>query len=339
VSRDRIDRDSERSRRLLFAPELADGTLRPSRLARTEVREATRARRVPSSVSRRLQRALLDRGALRVREQTIEPALAARRAVLGDAAAGPPRLLVRAGDVPHPLADEDPARYGTQRFRRFHEAMAQAGMRYLVAVTPRVSHDPHDPRGRGDRPLADDELELLADLRRDGVAFAAHGLDHRTRHRAADRRGELVGLSKRELAQRLDRAAAQLAEVAIRPEVFVPPFGRIGWKQWGVLAARYPVVAAGGASLTTMGYHDTPLWRGEAVWMPTYAPFDGPAAEAADAVSELVEAQAALWVPVAVDWSEDVDGEGLARLTRVAARFSVDWELFLAAVRASTETL
>jgi hypothetical protein len=335
AQKDRIDRDSQRSRRLLFSPELADGTLRPSQLARAEVRAAVPSRRVPSALSRRYQRALMQRGALRVEGETIARAVAARRAVLGDAADGPPRLLVRAGAFPHPLTDEDPARFGTERFRRFHEALGVHGMRYLVAVTPRVSVRPLDPKATGDRPLRDDELELLADLRRDGVAFAAGGLDHRTRKRAEGKRTELGALSKRVLPQRLAQADEELAAIAIRPEVLVPPFGRFAWHQWDLLAARYEVVAAGRESLETMGFHDAPLWRGEAVFLPTYAPFDGPSAGVLPAVRGLAEQGAALWTGVVLDWPAEVDTDDLARLVADAARWSSDWEIFLAAVRAS----
>jgi hypothetical protein len=335
AQKERVDRDSQRSRRLLFSPELADGVLRPSQLARAEVRAAVPSRRVPSALSRRYQRSLMARGALRVEGETIARAMAARRAVLGDAADGPPRLLVRAGSFPHPLSDEDPARYGTERFRRFHATLADAGMRYLVAVAPRVAQRPLDPRASGDRPLRDDELELLTDLRRDGVAFAAGGLDHRTRKRAAAKRTELGGLSRRALDERLEQADAELAAIALRPEVLVPPYDRFAWHQWDALAARYAVVAAGRGSLDSMGFHDAPLWRGDAVFLPTYAPFDGPAADVLAAVRGLAERGAALWTGVVVDWPTEAGGEDLARLATQVAAWSSDWEAFLAAVRLS----
>lgn len=335
AQKDRVDRDSQRSRRLLFSPELADGVLRPSQLARTEVRAAVPSRRVPSALSRRYQRSLMARGALAVEGETIARALAARRAVLSDDAAGPPRLLVRGGPFPHPLTDEDPARFGTERFRRFHATLAQAGMRYLVAVTPRVAERPLDPRATGDRPLRDDELELLADLRRDGVAFAAGGLDHRTRKRAEARRTELGGLSRRALDERLEQADRELAAIAVRPDVLVPPYDRFAWHQWDALAARFEVVAAGRGSLDSMGFHDAPLWRGDAVFLPTYAPFDGPAADVLAAVRGLAEQGAALWTGIVLDWAAETDGADLARLVDEAAAWSTDWESFLAAVRLS----
>lgn len=338
MSADRIQRDRDRSRRLLFAPELADGRIRPSDLARAEVREAIRSRRIPSLPSRRYQRALMRRGALRYEAETVARAMAARRAVLGDEAEGPPRLLVRAGSFPHPLAADEPERYGTERFRRFHEAISQTGLRYLVAVTPRVSRRPFDPRAEGHRPLADDELEMLAQLRRDGVAFAAHGLDHRTRRRSRARRSELSGLSATQAGERLDLAAEELGRAAIHPDVFVPPFDRFDWRHWDELAQRYAVVAAGHPSIDALGYHDGPLWRGDAVWLPSYAPLDGPAATVREAVRGLAEAGAALWIGVAIDWSAEVDAPDAAALAREIAGWSTDWERFLTAVRASAAT-
>ena len=335
MAQDLSRRNSERSRRLLFSPELAAGAVRPSQLARVEVREATRTRHVPSLLSRRLQRRLMAGGSLRFERETVERAMAARRAVLGDAAAAPRRLLVRAGAFPHPLADDDPERHGTARFAAFHRAMLDAGLRYLVAVTPRVSHRPGDPKAEGWRPLRDDELELLAQLRHDDVMFAAHGLDHRTRRRGEARRSELAGLSRRKLAERLDLAAEELAAAAIRPTVFVPPYDRFDWSQWDELARRYEVVAAGHGSLDALGYHDGPLWRGDAVWMPTYAPLDGPPAQVLEAARALDAAGAALWVGAAFDWSRAVDDPGALAAAGALARWSTPWEAFLEAVRAS----
>jgi hypothetical protein len=332
---DRVDRDSQRSRRLLFSPELADGTVRPSQLARAEVRAAVPSRRVPSAISRRYQRMLMERGALRVEGETIARSVAARRAVLGEAAAGPPRLLVRVGTFPHPLTDEDPRRFGTDAFRRFHATLAASGLRYLVAITPRVAQRPLDPRGSDDRPLRDDELELIADLRHDGVAFGAGGLNHRTAKRAAARRTELGGLSKRALDERLEAIDAELAAIAVRPDVLVPPFDRFAWHQWDALAQRFDVVATGRGSLDSMGFHDAPLWRGDAVYLPTYVPFDGPSADVLAAVRGLDEQGAALWTGVVLDWAAETGGEDLARLVAQAAGWSSDWETFLAAVRLS----
>jgi hypothetical protein len=333
----RPERDSERSRRLLFAPELADGTVRPADLARSEVRDATLSRRVPAGLTRAYQRRLMRRGGLGFEEATVSRAMAARRAVLGERAEGPPRLLVRVDTFPHPLAWDEPERRGTEAFRRARAILAEAGLPYLLSVRPRVARRPLDPRESADRQLTDDELEELADLRRDGVAFAAHGLDHRTRHRSPRRRSELGGLSKGALTERLDRIEAELAEAAIRPEVFAAPFDRFDWRQWEALAARYDVVSGGDPSVARVGYHDTPLWRGDAVWAPAYPPFYGSAADALAGARRLADAGAGVWVPVVLHWDREADAgwRDLERFAREAARWAVDWETFLAAVRAS----
>ena len=56
MASNRAQRDLERNRRLLFAAELADGSVRPSQLARAPVRAAATSERIPSAVSRRYQR-------------------------------------------------------------------------------------------------------------------------------------------------------------------------------------------------------------------------------------------------------------------------------------------
>jgi hypothetical protein len=333
VASDRAIRDRERNRCLLFATELADGSVRPSQLARAEVRAAATSERIPSVVSRRYQRRLMAKGALRYEARTVARQMAARRAVLGDAADGPPRLLLRAGAFPHPLADEDPRRFGIEPFRRAHATLAEVGIPYLVAVTPRVSARPLDPRDERWRPLDDRELEVLTELRHDGVTFAAHGLDHRTRRRG--RPSELGGLKSKDLPVHLDLAAAELAEVAIRPDVFVPPFDRFDWRQWDAIAQRYTVVTAGHDSVDAVGYHDGPLWRGDAVWLPVYAPLDGPAPDVLAAARTLAEAGASVWAGAAIDWSAEATGSGLGALAHGIREWAVEWERFLEAVRGS----
>lgn len=334
MASERAQRDQQRNRRLLFWAELSDGTVRPSQLARAPVREAATSQRVPSRISRRYQRRLMARGALRYEAQTVARQMAARRAVLGAAADGPPRLLLRAGAFPHPLADEDPRRFGIDAFRRVHATLAEAGVPYLIAVTPRVSTRPLDARDDRWRPLEDREVELLTELRHEGVTFAAHGLDHRTRRR----RGapcELSGLNPQELGAHLDLAAAELADVAIRPDVFVPPFDRFDWRQWDAIATRYTVVTAGHDGVDALGYQDGPLWRGDAVWLPVYRPLEGRAPEVLAAARALAEAGASVWAGAAIDWSAETAGSELAALLAGVAPWTVDWERFLDAVRGS----
>jgi hypothetical protein len=332
-----VPEDDRRSARLLFAPELASGRLRRADLAHAEVRAAVATRHVPSPISRAYQRLLMKRGRLGYERQTVDDLMSARRTVLGDDAAGPPRLLVRVDEFPHFGAWDEGGRYGTAAYRRFHDIMMGAGMPYLIAVPARVSREPLDPRVREDRPLSDQEREQLTALRRDGVDFALHGLDHRTRDARPRRHAELAGLKPEALAERLDRAASMLAESAIRPDVLVPPFNRFDAVQWKVMAERYAVIGGGPESVPRLGYHHTPLFRDGAVWMPAYPPLYGRAREVLPAARDLAERGASLWVPVVLHWGwEADDGWGaLERFASDAAGWTAPWSEFLEAVAAS----
>jgi len=265
--------DAERrSARLLFSRELAAGTVQETDLDRPDVRAAVRAHRVPPWPVRVAQRVAMKRGRLGYLDACVEPFQRARRAVLGDRAAGPPRVLVRMDEFPHYETVDQPARYGTEHFRRFHEILAEAGVPYLVAVVPTPAHAPLDPQATGARELDDGERAVLDRLAADGVTFATHGLDHRTRHASPRRHSELSGLPVAELEERLDRSHALLAEAGIEPRVFVPPFNRFDTDHYQVLARRYDVVCGGDQTVVSLGHHRTPLWRGDAVYLPAYAP-------------------------------------------------------------------
>jgi predicted deacetylase len=327
-------RDAARTARLLFAAELADGRIRAADLDRPEVLRAVAGRPVPPAPVRAVQRLRQRAGAAGVTRDGVAGAMAARRAVLGDAAEGPPRLLIRVDEFPHYRAWDHPGRYGTEGFRRFHAILATAGVPYLLAVPPRVSRRPLDPRGAASRPLDDGEREVLAAVQRDGVSVALHGLDHRTRHASPRRRSELSGLSSHVLDARLAQAERELGA---RPRVFVPPFNRFEPAQWSVLARRYDVVGGGPESVARLGRHDGPAWRGDAVWLPSYAPLYGRASEVLPAVRRLASLGAAVWVPVVLHWGWEADAgwEALSRLAREVAAWTAPWATFLAAVDAS----
>jgi hypothetical protein len=135
--------DERASARLLFAPELAAGALTASDVDRPAVWSALSSKPVPTRLSRRIQVGLVRRGALGYERTTVPALMAARRTVLGDAAAGAPRPLVRVD--------------GLRLAGALRRAFAAAGVPFLAAATAREA-------------LA--EAELVGALRRDGTTLA-----------------------------------------------------------------------------------------------------------------------------------------------------------------------
>lgn len=334
-----LTRDESRTAGLLFGEELALGLVEAEALRVPEVRQAVRALPVPSRFSRRFQRAQMQRGRLTYQRHCVAPYVAARRAVLGDAAEGRPKLVVRVDGFPHHEAFDHPAGRSTEDAAAVHAILHGAGVPYLMAVPPRVPRRPLDPGVDEWREHDDHERVLLAQLRRDGVSFAVQGLDHRTRKERASRRSEFTGRRRKATAERLDTAQRILREAALHADVFVPPFDRFDAACWPALAERFEVVCGGPASVDTMGFHLTPAWRGEAVWLPSYAPLHGAAADVLPAVRELLQQQTALWVPVTLRWDRERDagGEALAELCALLASEGLarSWDDLLLAIRAS----
>lgn len=257
-----------------------------------------------------------------------------------EAAGAPPRLLVRVDEFPHYLAWDEPDRFGAREYERFHEIMAGAGAHYLVAVPARVSRSPLSPTGVDSRALTDEEVALLRRLAREGVGMALHGRDHRTRHASSRERSELCGLDRAQTRALLERALAELAQHEIHPEVFVPPFNRFDARQLDWLAERFRVVCGGPESIGTMGLQRTPQWRGQAVYMPSYAPYYGRAGELLRALPRAIERARGGWIPVVLHWGWEADagwGE-LERLAELMAAHTVPWRDFLAAVAQARPT-
>jgi predicted deacetylase len=326
-----VSSDESASARLLFSEELGAGVVGENELATPRVRRAVRSRPVASAPRRLAQRLLMRTGRLGYEHDCVGAFDAARRSLLGNAAAGDPRLLVRVDEFPHARSYDLPDRYGPDRFERFHAILRDAGVPYLLAVTPRVAHDYLDPDATVGRDLSGDEIALLERVRREGVELALHGYDHRTRHASPRRHSELCGLPAAELDRLLDRALTPLSELGIVPRVFVPAFNRFDAGQYPVLARRFDVVCGGPETVGLLGYHRTPLWRGAAVYLPAYPPLYARAADVAAAVERLAARRAALWVPVALHWGWEADDgwEALERAAEMLARFANPWGEFL----------
>jgi hypothetical protein len=269
-------------------------------------------------------------GALDYERECANVFVQARRAVLGDAAAGAPRVLLRVDEFPHAGSLDRPARYGPASFEAFHAVLRKAKIPYLLAVQPRVAKDYLNPDASGGRPLDDTERKLLDNLRDEAVSFALHGQDHRTRHREPRRRSELTGLDRLGLAQLLDRADQGLRDAGISARAFVPPFNRFAAPQYEVLARRFEVVCGGPESVGLMGFQRTPLWRGDAVYLPAYPPFYGRTAEITQAVERLWEREVAVWIPAVIHWGWELEDnfEALGRLVKRIGQLVRPWTDF-----------
>jgi peptidoglycan/xylan/chitin deacetylase (PgdA/CDA1 family) len=295
-------------------------------------------KRLPTPQPLRLLEALAQkRGRLDWGRHVAEPLERFRRDALGDAAAGQPRALVRVDEFPHARAHDSSGRFGTEAFRRFHAVLAEAGVPYLLAITPHVSRDYLDPEVAERRDLDQGEVEALRSLREDGVAFGLHGADHRTRDASPRRHSELCGLGPEATAARIDGARASFDALGIQTPVFVPPFNRFDAAQYPLLSERFEVVCGGPESVRLLGFHRTPAWHGEAVYLPSYAPLYGTAAEVAAEIERLAALETALWAPITLHWGWELkdDFASLRRLCTLLEGRAAPWHDFLAAVAAS----
>jgi hypothetical protein len=330
-----VNSDAARSAALLAWPEDA-GQLGAG--AGAELRRPFRSRARPPWLPVRVAQALAVKGGrLSWEAGVLEPLMRARRAALGDATAGPPRALIRVDEFPHARGFDSAGPFGTDRFRRFHAVLAEAGIPYLLAISPRVSRDYLDPGVSESRGLDEGEVEQLLELRRDGVVFGLHGCDHRTRYASPRRRSEFCGLGRDAAERRIDGARQTFADLGLETPVFVPPFNRFDASQYGLLANRFEVVCGGPESVRLLGFGATPEWRGESVYLPSYPPLYGTAAEAMVGIERMAELEAALWAPVTLHWGWEArdDFAGLRRLCAGLGERAANWREFLTAVGSS----
>jgi hypothetical protein len=329
-----VNDDERRSAALQIWPR----QLNLGEVAGAEMRKRLGVRRLPTRQPLRFAQALAARsGRLGWEANVVRPLMRYRADALGEAAAGEPRALVRVDEFPHARAFDSSGPRGTEAFRRFHAVLAEARVPYLLAIAPHVSRDYLNPTVAERRDLEGAEVEALRALPDDGVVFGLHGADHRTRHASPRRHSEFCGLGVTETAARIDGARAVFAELGLETPVFVPPFNRFDAAQYPLLADRFEVVCGGPESVRLLGFHHTPVWHGKAVYLPSYTPLYGTAAQAAAGIERLVELEAALWAPITLHWGWELrdDFAALRRLCGLLAARAVSWSDFLAAVAAS----
>jgi hypothetical protein len=316
-----LDQDSSRNAELLLG----------ERLPAAAVPRPLRGFSVPPLPMRVGQRLAMKANRLDWESGWFQPLLKARRERLGEAASGPPRLLVRVDEFPYFDAFDVPT-HGNDAGRRFNEVMAEAGVQHLIGINANLTHEALDPDGEGGRPLGDGEIAVIEEMRASGVVtFGQHGTSHRTRYRSPRRRSEFVGLSPTELGAVLDRGRAALAAVGIEPRVIVPPYNRFAASQWPVFAERFDVICGGTESIALMGFQGGPKWHRGSIYLPCYAPLYGTAKEILPALERVLELAPGTWVPIALHsmWEVKDDFRALARLAARMAEFAVDWSELL----------
>jgi Uncharacterized protein conserved in bacteria (DUF2334) len=301
-----------------------------------QVRRVFEPRRVPAAPMRAAQRISMKLGRLNWRSAWLEHLIEARRSVLGAAAAGPPRFLVRVDEFPYYTSLDRPQDF--EMSLRFHEAMAESGIAHLMATLPQPAHEPLDPNETGSRAIDEREIGLLKRMRDDGVTFAQHGNTHRTRFEDPRRRSELCGLAPSELHALLDDGRRRLLDAgAGATRIFVPPFNRFDAEQYPLLADRFDVICGGPESVPLMGFHGGPLWRDGAVYLPCYAPLYADSKTVFAEAERMIELNPGTWIPIVLhtSWEDGDDFASLKRLAELIAPHTASWEELLVDVTRS----
>lgn len=314
------------------------GAIDPAGLSR-KVRGVLQARPVPSAPTRAAQRIAMKLGRLDWEQTWLARLIEARRSVLGAAASGPPRFLVRVDEFPYYTAFDRPQ--DIDMSRRFHDVLAGAGVAHLMSVLPQLTHAPLSVDASGGRALGPQEIAVLEQMRRDGVTFAQHGDTHRTRFASPRRRSELCGLDADALAALLEDGRQRLLAAGVgETRVFVPPFNRFDAAQYPLLADRFEIICGGPESIALMGFHGGPLWRDGAVYLPCYAPLYADARTVLPMAERLIAQAPGTWIPIVLhtSWEQADDFRSLARLAERIAPYTASWEELLAAVQRSGET-
>ena len=337
VARVTVDEGQRRTARLVLDAELEAGRLDVGEVESLPVLRATRPFRRPSAPRRYGQRFAMKAGLIDGVQATIGRSLSIRRAAIGEAGDARPRFLLRLDEYPTSSARRQ---FDLSHAERLHDVLAEAGVPYLLSVVPRLARGYLDPKARGERSLEDGEVAFLSRVRHEGVALAQHGTTHRTRHTLARRHSELSGLGESELRELLASGREELAAAGIEVRAFVAPFNRFDFHHWSILAESYEVITGGPESIPMLGLQPSPVWHGEAVYLPSYSPLYAHSRRMSEAVDQIVRSQAGTWVPIVLHtgWEFDDELASLRRLARQLSGFACRWDDFFDAVHRSADT-
>ncbi len=97
------------------------------------------------------------------------------------------------------------------------------------------------------------------------------------------------------------------------------------------------MIGGGPENVPLMGFHGSPLWRGDTVFLPCYPPFYASAAKLAPVIDRVVGSAPGTWIPIVlhVSWEVGDAFRSLAELARKIAPYAVHWGEFMEAVDAS----
>jgi hypothetical protein len=332
-----LSQDTLRSARLSFAAEICAGAISEPQLAeRPANMRVFRSRPVPRPELRIAQRVLMKAGGLNFESGFLPRVLKARRAILGARGNGPPRFLIRVDEFPDAHGIDDPRR-GFAASQAFHQTLAEQGVPYLIAIVAQHTGRTLDPVATDGRPLDAQDRAFIELMGREGVTFGQHGTTHRTRYASPRKRSELSGLGPQETEALLSQGRDRLAQAGVVARVFVPPFNRFDAGQYDDLARHFDVICGGPESVAQMGFHGSPLWRGDAVYLPCYEPFYAGAAEVSPVIDRMVALAPGCWIPIVLHtgWEVGDDFRALAAFAQKIAPYAASWDDFLRAVEAS----
>lgn len=331
--------DTERTARLVFARELADGTITEGELAaRKDVIDALGRRPVPRREVRIAERLAMKTGLLDFQTRFLSRVRRARAELLGSAADAPPRFLIRVDEFPDSRAFDDGRERWLTATKTFHDILAAEGVPYLMAIVPQYTHLPLDPAASGGQELGDEDRTLIEQMRRDGVTFAQHGATHRTRAVDPRHRSELCGLDAEQTEALIMAGRHRLAEVGIVPRVFVPPFNRFDRRQFPILARHFDVIGGGPENVPILGLQGGPAWWGDGVFLPCYPPLYARARELPPVIDRLLTLARGTWVPIVLHVSWELHAfQDLAAFARKIAPYAAPWDDLLDAVALSRD--
>lgn len=234
---------------------------------------------------------------------------------------GEPTFLVRVDDFPR--WDKS-----SEEFLRFHRILSENEIPYVLGVTPYPSKDPLNPKSKNYCEIGKADLDIIKQFSSPLFEVAMHGFSHQTTN--AFRPTEIAGVEKAELEKKIRKGLEKLRSENLRIDVFIPPFNTFDFSSFEVLEKYFKVICGGPNSVLYVGVRISPSYINRTLYVPSYYPAYGTAAEIMAFVEKVKKIKDYAVVPLTLHWAWEAKNgfRHVEKLCQALQGHTVSWRSF-----------
>ncbi|MEM2954948.1 MAG: DUF2334 domain-containing protein, partial [Candidatus Nanoarchaeia archaeon] len=148
--------------------------------------------------------------------------------------------------------------------------------------------------------LSQEEIDILNKISKENVEIALHGFTHQTINKNFNT--ELIGLTKKELEEKILETINVLRPLNIKPEVFIPPFNTLDKLSISTLSKYFKLICGGPESIEFLNL--LPPQKIDSVfYVPSYEGAYGTAKNIIKFIKKVKSIKKKIVIPLTLHWA------------------------------------